>query len=198
MSLSKINKSVVTVRRGHFMNSVFVNPGIYSCAVDAFLEISTHLFLPYLSNLRTRNGFTDLLFNVCSHYISSREDSPLLREIREPVWSYIIDLCSSFAARDCNAYFSRIFAKRTFGYLNEEEENLFMTQRTFDSFCRSCSSSVTLNSSILLTVVTAYGLNQLGLDNNMWPIFVTQMHTNPGRLNCFRRILHVPKVSNSC
>ena len=182
MSLSKINKSVVTVRRGHFMNSVFVNPGIYSCAVDAFLEISTHLFLPYLSNVRTRNGFTDLLFNVCSHYMSSREDSSLLREIREPVWSYIINLCSSFAARDCNACFSQIFEKRTFGYLNEEEENLFMTQRTFDSFCRSCSSSVTLNSSILLTVVTAYGLNQLGLDNNMWPIFVK--NTNPGRLNC--------------
>ena len=39
-------------------------------------------------------------------------------------------------------------------------------------------SSVTSNSSILLTV-----LNQLGLDNNMWPIFVTQMHTNPERLN---------------
>ena len=97
------------------------------------------------------------------------------REIREPVRSYVIDLCSSFAARDCNACFSQIFGKRTFGYLNEEEE------RTFDSFCRSCSSSVTLNSSILLTVVTAYGLNQLGLDNNMWPIFVTQMHTNPGR-----------------
>ena len=87
MSLSKINKSVVTVRRGHLINSVFVNPGIYSCAVDAFLEISTHLFLPYLSNLRTRNGFTDLLFNVCSHYMSSREDSSLLREIRESVWS---------------------------------------------------------------------------------------------------------------
>ena len=82
--------------------------------------------------------------------------------------------CSSFAA----------YLAKTFGYLNEEEENLFMTQRTFDSFCRSCLSSVTLNSSILLTVVTAYGLNQLGLDNNMWPIFVTQMHTNPGRLNC--------------
>ena len=96
MSLSKINKSVVTIRKGHFMNSVFVNPGIYSsCAVDAFLEISTHLFLPYLSNLRIRNEFTDLLFNVCSHYMSSREDSSLLTEIREPVWSYIINLCSS-------------------------------------------------------------------------------------------------------
>ena len=77
------------------MNSVFVNPGIYSsCAVDAFQEISTHLFLPYLSNLRIRNEFTDLLFNVCSHYMSSKEDISLLSEIREPVWSYIINLCS--------------------------------------------------------------------------------------------------------
>ena len=41
------------------MNSVFVNPGLYSCSVDAFL--------PYVSNLRIRNEFTDLLFNVCSH-----------------------------------------------------------------------------------------------------------------------------------
>ena len=43
---------------------------------------------------------------------------------------------------------------------------------------------MTLNSSNLLTVVTAYGLNQLDLDNNMWSLFVTEMHTNPGRLNC--------------
>ena len=49
MSLSKVNKlmSVVTIGRGHFMNSVFVNPVIYSRAVDAFLENSVHLFLPY-------------------------------------------------------------------------------------------------------------------------------------------------------
>ena len=58
-----------------------------------------------------------------------------------------------------------------------------MTLRTFHSFCRSCSNFVTLNSSILLMIVTAYGLNQLDLDN-MWPVFVTEMHTNPGRLNC--------------
>ena len=136
------------------------------------MEISTHLFLPYLTNLRTTNEFTDLLFIVCPHYIYSRDDSSLLRLIGEPVWSYIIDVCNSFAARDCNAYFSQIFEKRTFGCLNHlRRKSLFMTLRTFDSFCRSCSSSVTLNSIILLTVVTAYGLNQLGLDNNMWPIF---------------------------
>ena len=164
------------------MNSVFVNPDIYSCAIDAFLEISTHLFPRYLSNLLIRNDFTDLLFNACSYVFERRKF--IIEGIREPVWSYIIDVCSSFSARDCNACFSQIFEKITFGYLNEEEESLFMTLRTFDSFCSSCSNFVTLNGSILLTVVTAYGLNQLGFDNNMWPLFVTEMHTNPGSLNC--------------
>ena len=67
---------------------------------------------------------------------------------------------------DWNACFSLIFEKRRFSCLNEEEESLFMTLRTFDSFCRSCSNFVSLNSSIPLTVVTAHGLNQLDLDNN--------------------------------
>ena len=56
-----------------------------------------------------------------------------------------------------------------------EQKSLFMTLRTVDSFCRSCSSSVTFNTSIPLTIVTAYGLNELGLDNNLWPIFVSEM-----------------------
>ena len=118
--------------------------------------------------------------------MSSREDSSLLREIRDPVWSYIIDVCSLFSARDCNVCFSQIFEKRAFGYLNEEEESLFKTLRAFDSFCSSWLNFVTLNSSILsfLTVVTAYGLNQLELDSKMWPLFVTEMYRNPGRLKC--------------
>ena len=83
MSHSNINKSVITIRRGHFTISVFVNPSIYSRAVDAFLEMSTRLFLPYLSSLRirTRNDFTDLFFNVCSHYMSSSTNSSLFREL---------------------------------------------------------------------------------------------------------------------
>ena len=51
------------------MNSVFVNPGIYSCAVDTFLEISTHLFLPYVSNLRIRNEFIQTCFSTFVHII---------------------------------------------------------------------------------------------------------------------------------
>ena len=47
------------------MNSVFFNPGIYSCTVDAFLEVSTHLFLPYLSILRIRNDFSMFVHIIC-------------------------------------------------------------------------------------------------------------------------------------
>ena len=56
---------------------------------------------------------------------------------------------------------AKYLGKKTFGYLNREKESLFMRLRTFDSFCTSCSNFVTLYSSILLTIVTAYGLNQL-------------------------------------
>ena len=58
-----------------------------------------------------------------------------------------------------------------------------MTLRTFNSFCNLCSNFVTLNNSVILTVLKEYGLKQLGLEN-MWPLFVTEMQTNPGRLNC--------------
>lgn len=178
-------KSLVTaVRRGHLMNSVFVNSGTYSCAVDTFMELSAYLFLPHLSNLSVRNEFTDLLFNTCLDYLCSRDNSLLLRDLRDPVWSYIIDHCSSFVARDCNACFSEIFEEKTFGFLNEEEENLFTTLRSFDSICNTCEQVITLNSRIILTVVTINGLNELGLDKNMWPLYVTDIHTRPGRLNC--------------
>ena len=143
ISHSNINKSVIPIRRGHFMSSVFVNPGIYSCAVDAFLEISTHsicffhVYQVYVLGMILQTSFSLFVHIICVrektvHYWGK--------------WSYIIDVCSS--AGDCNACLPLIFEKRTFGYLNEEEESRFMTLRTFDSFCSSCSNFVTLNSSL--------------------------------------------------
>jgi len=67
--------------------------------------------------------------------------------------------------------------------MNMDEESLFATLRTFDSFCNTCAQFVTLNSKILLTVVTQDGLQQSGLDKNMSPQYVTDVHTNPGLLN---------------
>lgn len=135
--------ATTSFRRGHFLNSVFDNPQTYSCAIDSFLELAAYLFQPHLSHLHVpvRNEFSSLLFNSCSDYLSSRENTSFLREIRDPVWSYLIQHCASFVPRDCNACFSQIFEEQTFGYLNEEEEKLFTTLRNFESFCVTCENN---------------------------------------------------------
>ena len=71
------------------MNSALSIRRTFSCALDSFLEIASCLFLPHLSNLTVRNGFTEVLLNTCSRYIESRENSKLLEEIQEPLWAYL-------------------------------------------------------------------------------------------------------------
>ena len=47
MSHSNINKSVITIRRGHILNSVFVNPGIVASLVIVVI-FSGIFFLNYI------------------------------------------------------------------------------------------------------------------------------------------------------
>ena len=54
------------------MNSVFVNPGIYSCAVDAFLEISTHLFF-HIYQIYVLGMILQTCFSMLVHIICLRE-----------------------------------------------------------------------------------------------------------------------------
>ena len=96
-------------KRGHFMNSVLSVPNMYSCAVDTFLEVSSHLFLPYSSTLTVGNEFPELFFNTYKRYIESQGNDRTLREIRKPIWVHLQQHCPSFLARDSNAFFSQIF-----------------------------------------------------------------------------------------
>ena len=52
------------------MNSVFVNPGLfYSCAVGAFLEISTHLFFFHMYEICVLGMSLQTCFSMFfSHY----------------------------------------------------------------------------------------------------------------------------------
>ena len=152
-------------KKGHFMNSVLASPQIYSCAVDSFLEVSSHVLLPYLSNVPLRNEFTELLFKACSQYVSSNGSSRLLGQIREPVWRYLGHNCSTFTVRDCNACFRHLFEEKTFGKLNADERNIFFSSRTFQSFCQTWCRDVTLNSTILLNFVYQYALQS---ENRQW------------------------------
>ena len=147
-------------RKKHFMNSTLSIPCIFSCALDSFLEIASCLFLPHLSDLTVRNEFTELLFNTCSRYVESPENSRLLEEIREPIWAYLREQCPSFSARDSNACFSQIFEEKTLGKLTSDEMNIFSSLRTFQSFCETCQKDVVLNSSILVNFVTRSALEK--------------------------------------
>ena len=166
------------------MNSAFSITRTFSCALDTFLEIASCLFLPHLSNLTVRNEFTELLFNTCSRYIESPENNKLLEEIKEPLWAYLRQQCTSFLARDCNACFSQIFEERTFGKLTSDEMNIFSSLRTFQSFCETFQKDVVLNSSILVNFVTRSKLQKCELNYNSWPQFVSAIQTQPGKLNC--------------
>ena len=48
-------------RKRHFRNSALSIPRTFSCALDTFLEKTSRLFLPHLSNLAVRKEFTGLL-----------------------------------------------------------------------------------------------------------------------------------------
>jgi len=100
------------------MNSLFEKPGVYSCAVDCFLEITRYLFLPFLAKLSIRSEFLQLLFNNLSQCHENNHNMKSLSRIHEPVWLHVTENCSSFQARDYNACFSLIFEEKTFGNLN--------------------------------------------------------------------------------
>ena len=68
--------------------------------------------------------------------------------------------CSSLLPRDNNACFSQIFEERTFGKLNQDEMNLFMTQRTFESNCHTCQKTVTSNLKLFLIYVSNTSFKQ--------------------------------------
>ena len=76
-----ISQNSVRKKQSHFINSLFVQSGIYSCVVDCFLEGSRYLFLPKLSKLSKRSEFPELLFTAAN--------SSCLPAIREPVWLYL-------------------------------------------------------------------------------------------------------------
>ena len=169
----------------HFINSFFDNPGIYSCAIDCFLEVSRYLFQPAFLDLSVGTEFIDLLHNSLLEYSNiSEKTSNTLPQVRELVWYYLRQHCSTFLPRDSNASFSQIFEERTFGKLNPDEMNLFMTQRTFESHCQTCQKTVTSNMKLFLIYVSNSSLKQTGFDISCWPMSVSHIFKKPKKIVC--------------
>ena len=62
--------------------------------------------------------------------------------------------------------------------------NIFLSLRTFQSFCETCQKDVVLNSSILVNFLTRFTLQKFELNYNSWPEFVSVIQTQPGKSKC--------------
>ena len=64
----------------------------------------------------------------------------LLDEIREPLWSRIIENCGTFKKRNGDAEFQEIFGSDIFKKLSEGERHVFAASFVIQGFCNNCGS----------------------------------------------------------
>ena len=134
----------------HLENSVRSMNGVYSCAIDSFIEMIYHVLKPILDELNPHLGtFGTLLLETCARYqLSSHQFRDRLshnmyaafsRDVRQQLWDYIIINYPSFTAKDCNAQFSEIFQERVFSFSNDLEKAVFLCSYTYTETCNHCT-----------------------------------------------------------
>ena len=135
--------------RDHFSNYCLNNAGKFSCAVDCFLELCYGVFCNHLHST-TRNEFFDVIYESCNQ----RENLGAIDIVREPVWLWLRDHCSSFSAMTANAVFSDIFTLNTVGELSEDLKSLFVVQQCNQSCCASCGNQIIYKTGIFVLYIT--------------------------------------------
>lgn len=98
--------------RDHLRNYCLNHVAKFSCAVDCFLELCFFVFKNHLENI-TRNVFFDIVYQS----FIQRENHGAIEIVREPVWSWLRNHCSSFSTISADAVFSDVFRMSTFGVL---------------------------------------------------------------------------------
>ncbi|CAH3114643.1 unnamed protein product, partial [Porites lobata] len=98
----------------------------------------------------TRNEFFDVIYESCNQ----RENLGAIDIVREPVWLWLRDHCSSFSAMTANAVFSDIFTLNTVGELSEDLKSLFVVQQCNQSCCASCGNQIIYKTGIFVLYIT--------------------------------------------
>lgn len=140
----------VVIRELHLPNSVRSSPGTYSCAIDSFIDLFYHSLFGLLDRTYVNSPLLISLLDVCDKYKQLKtlhkdriyKESELKdlvsNEVRNPIWSRIIDHCPSFRARDCHAEFSQIFQEPVFDFRNDLERIMFCSTYNFNQICINC------------------------------------------------------------
>ena len=173
----------------HFMNSVRIFPDRYSCAIDSFLELWLNklALLPNISN-GNENMFFELLAFAKVQYDKIINRGPLiagsemaLAHVREQVWEYLREKCPSLRAMDCNAQFSEIFTRQTFGYLSSSQKAALLSTFNHKANCSRCG----LMSEVVIEVFLHYMTRLEPAGGTYWPELLVE-NSKSNQINCSR------------
>ena len=120
----------------HFKNCCLTQPGKFSCAVNFFLELAFAIFEDCLKQTCINgNEFFQNVLKACLRWKT-------MTEVREPVWTYLRQLCN-FCYLICRCcIFSEIFASNTVGVMTQELKSLFLVQKSNQSVCSSYNNAI--------------------------------------------------------
>ena len=190
------NRYFEIIDRVHFKNSVFLQPGTFSCAVDCFIEISYVIFAPYLKYIPRTEVF-DIILQTCEQFEILQTEENLnnsivsaLHEIRKPLWDHLRSKCRSFTAMDADAQFSQIFELNTFNTMNMYESQLFLSSFLFENICENCKLGCSRKMDNFVTYITNSALLESEITMDSWFSYIERSISKSIGLNCsFAKIL---------
>ena len=135
----------------HLLNSVRDTPGVYSCAIDSFLELMFYCVFNSIKEFDAVSPTIQRVLFSCQQYeilLRNHIEMPfdvnyelLQFQVRETIWDFLCEKCPSFRPRDCNAVFSDIFREQVFSDLNDLEKLALITTLNFNEVCSICNST---------------------------------------------------------
>ena len=107
----------------------------------------------------------------------------LLDEIREPIWSKIIEHCGTFVQRDNGAQFSQIFEGNLFQTLSKKEKEFFEQGFNVRGICTNCGSEQEEKAQIVSFVHETL-FPELRVNQRNWPKCVETFFEPSREVNC--------------
>lgn len=147
------------------MNSCLRQPGIFSCAVDSFLELSFAIFKDSLRDSQC-NDFFDMVLQACQQLEMQSVQTDLVN-VRKPVWAHLRRHCNSFAACSDDAVFSDIFTLNTVGAMTDELKSLFLVQQSNQTVCSSCNNPVVSITNVFVFYITSLSLDETQFESDI-------------------------------
>ena len=163
----------------HFMNACKFEPGVFSCALDSFLEVWLRVVNDLFSEF-SRCYVLRLLMSISGQFKiceSTGVDPHDLNLLRLDLWDYIKQCCPSFLLMDCNAKFSEIFRQDVFTDINCSEQAKIISTHRQTAFCVTCQKNLASNSAVFVNYISLEDMLHFSYSLENWPSYIIHRNT---------------------